>query len=151
MNHPAMPQGVFSKALELVRPSFVQVAAICLRDGPEGREVMLIRTFERKQWIIPKGWPMKNRSLAEAAEIEAWEEAGVRGRVHPEPIGAFSYIKLTRSGLPVQCRPQVFRLDVTSVHDNYPEAGKRTRKWTSIPKAAARVKIPQLQDLLRDL
>lgn len=146
-----MPKGLVSNALELMRPSFVQAAALCLRDGVQGREVMLIRTLERKQWIIPKGWPMKNRSLAEAAEIEAWEEAGVRGRIHADPIGAFTYTKLKKSGLPVQCRPQVFILEVTSVHDDYPEAGKRTRKWAALPEAISMVKFPELQTMLRDL
>ena len=151
MNYAPMPSELISEALQLVRPAFVQAAALCLRSGSRGREVMLIRTFTRKQWVIPKGWPMQNRTLAEAAAIEAWEEAGVRGRVHPEAIGAFTYTKLKKSGLPVQCRAQVFMLDVDSVHDIYPEAKRRIRQWASLPDAAGMVKNRQLKALLASM
>ncbi len=151
MNIRTMPNEMLNQVMEFMRPAFVQAAALCLRNGTSGREVLLIQSLQRKHWIIPKGWPMKNRTLAEAAEIEAWEEAGVRGRIHPEPVGAFTYTKIKKSGLPVQCRPQIFRLDVSACHDKYPEAGRRTRKWVSLSEAARKVHNPQLADFLRNL
>ncbi len=151
MNMLTMPNGVLKTLMEFVRPSFVQAAALCLREGAEGREVLLVQTLRNRFWIIPKGWPMKNKTLAEAAACEAWEEAGVRGHVQPDPVGAFTYTKIKKSGLPVQCRPQIFVLQVTEMHDRYPEAGKRTRQWTSLPKAAELVQNPELSAFLRDL
>ena len=151
MNIRTGPDGVLKTFLEYVRPSFVKVAALCLRDSPAGREVMLVRTFQRQHWIIPKGWPMKNRTLAEAAACEAWEEAGVRGRLRPEPIGSFRYTKIRKSGLPVQCRAHIFRIDVETVDDVYPEAGKRQRQWASLPEAAAMVHNPELSAFLRSV
>ena len=151
MNIGTFPDGMLRNVLEFVRPSFVQTAALCLRDGAKGREVLLIRTLQRRHWIIPKGWPMRNRTLAEAAACEAWEEAGVRGNISPEPIGAFTYTKIKKSGLPVQCRPLVFKLEVTEVHDTFPEAGKRTRKWVTPTEAADMVHNPDLASLLRSL
>ncbi|MGY6550050.1 MAG: NUDIX hydrolase [Roseinatronobacter sp.] len=139
------------KVMEILRPSFIQVAALCLRDGAQGPEVALVQTFERRRWVIPKGWPMKGKSLAEAATIEAWEEAGVRGVTHPAPIGAFTYTKFKKSGLPVRCRPQVFRIDVREVHDSYPEAQKRVRHWATVPEAIALVQNPELKVLLGNL
>ncbi len=150
MNIRTLPHDMLDHVMEFMRPAFVQAAALCLRDTNHGPEVLLIQSLRRKHWIIPKGWPMKNRSLAEAAEIEAWEEAGVLGRIHPDPIGAFTYTKIKKSGLPVQCRPQVYRLDVSVCHDSYPEAARRTRKWVSLLEAAETVRNPQLAELLRN-
>ncbi len=151
MNINAGARATIGGMLEFLRPAFVQAAALCLRDGKSGPEVLLIQTLRRRFWILPKGWPMKNRTLAEAAAIEAWEEAGVRGRVHPDPVGAFTYTKIKKSGLPVQCRAQVFRIDVETLADDYPEAGQRARAWFSLPDAADIVQNSELRGLLRDL
>lgn len=151
MNVLTMPQGMLSQMLNFVRPAFVQTAALCVREGPEGPQVLLVKTLRRGHWIVPKGWPINKKSLAEAAAIEAWEEAGVKGRVSEPPIGAFTYTKIKKSGLPVQCRPQVFRLDVEKLHDRYPEANKRTRQWFALPDAVRAVQNPELKALLSAL
>lgn len=151
MNIRTVHDNMLTNLMELVRPAFVQAAALCLRDSPKGREVVLVRTFQRHHWIIPKGWPMKNLTLAESAAQEAWEEAGVRGHVGKDPIGAFTYTKVRKSGLPVQCRPQIFLLEVAEVHDLYPEAAKRERQWVSLSKAADMVQNSQLSAFLRKL
>lgn len=151
MNAAPMTRKLLNLIVEQVRPAFVQAAALCLRDGPGGPEVLLIRTLRLKQWIIPKGWPMKGKTLAEAAAIEAWEEAGVRGVLGTEPIGAFTYTKVKKSGLPVSCRARIFRLDVTQVSDSYPEAGRRERAWVPLAQAAAMVRDPELGTLLQQM
>lgn len=149
MNKSMSPRAIFASALEFVRPAFLQTAVICLRDGAQGREVMLIKTFQQGQWMIPKGWPMKNRTLAEAAAIEAWEESGVRGVISQEPMGSFCYTKLKKSGLPVQCRADVFVMQVTETHDDYPEARKRERRWVALAEAPKIVRNADLAALLR--
>ena len=58
-----------------------------------GVEVMLVTSRETKRWIIPKGWPMKDRKPHMAAKREAFEEAGVRGQIGKRPIGTFVYDK----------------------------------------------------------
>ncbi len=151
MNVRSMPLEMLNNVLEFIRPAFVQAAALCLRDGPKGQEVLLVKTLQREHWITPKGWPMRNKSLNQAAAIEAWEEAGVKGTISAEPIGAFTYTKIKKSGLPVQCRPQLFRLDVSELSDTYPEAKKRTRKWFSLADAAEVVNPPELKALLQRL
>lgn len=145
------PNTLLRNALEFARPSFVQVAALCVRDGPDGPEILLIKTLTRKHWIIPKGWPMNKKSMAEAAAIEAWEEAGVSGHVADTPIGAFTYTKIKKTGLPVQCRPLVFRLDVETISDDFLEAHKRVRKWARPKEAAQLVHNRELAALLARL
>ncbi len=151
MNVLPRSTGKLGAFLDLIRPSFVQTAALCWRSGPKGPEVLLVKTLRRGHWIIPKGWPMKNKSLAEAAAIEAWEEAGVKGRVAREPFGQFTYTKIKKSGLPVQCTPQVYLLEVTQMQDAYPEAGQRRRQWFSVSEAAEAVHNRDLKALLATL
>ena len=143
------------KLLDMIRgqtdPAYVQVAALCLRAGPTGPEVLLVQTLERKLWVIPKGWPMKGKTLAEAAAREAWEEAGVRGQIAPAPLGSFVYTKIKKSGVPVQCRAHVFQLNVTDMANAYPEAGTRTRCWMSPAQAAALVQFDDLRAILQKI
>lgn len=151
MNAAAMSRTLLNLIADQVRPAFVQAAALCLRDRPTGPEVLLVRTLRLRQWVIPKGWPMKGKSLAQAAAIEAWEEAGVRGTVSETPIGAFTYTKIKKSGLPVTCRAQVYRLDVLETANTYPEARKRHRQWFPVAEAAEIVRDPEVQALLQKL
>jgi 8-oxo-dGTP pyrophosphatase MutT (NUDIX family) len=72
-----------------------QFAALPWRISERGtREVMLLTSRETHRWVIPKGWPMKKRKPAEAASQEAYEEAGLVGRiVGKRPVGSFHYAK----------------------------------------------------------
>ena len=51
------------------RPPEMQVAALCL-DEASGR-VLLVTSRGTGRWIVPKGWPMAGRSLADAARPRA--------------------------------------------------------------------------------
>ena len=135
----------------LQRPPQLQVAALCLRDGAAGPEVLLITSRGSGRWILPKGWPMPHRTLAEAAAQEAWEEAGIRGRVEDVPLGDYGAQKDTSGGLPLPSRVTVFRLHVEEVADVFPEAAARTRRWCSPAQAAALVREPELRALLSTL
>jgi len=154
--HSAMKQNAMTafKALLLPvfrRPEYVQAAALCVRSAPDGLQVLLISTLNSKRWITPKGWPMADHTLAEAAQQEAWEEAGVRGVLRPEAVGDFAYRKMIKQGIPVACRCQVYRIDVEALADVYPESHRRKREWFSPAEAAARVDEPELQAILRAL
>lgn len=133
------------------RPEFIQVAALCLREGRTGREVLMVTSRGSGRWILPKGWPMKGRTLAGAAQQEAWEEAGVIGHVHETPVGYYSYRKRHRTGLPLACRVELFRLDVADLARDWPEKKKRKRKWMPADEAAATVDEPELAAYLRRL
>ena len=65
-----------------------QFAALPWRRNAAGEtEVMLITSRETHRWVIPKGWPIKGKSSAKSAAQEAFEEAGVRGKVGKKPVG----------------------------------------------------------------
>lgn len=132
------------------RPARYQVAALCWRDGPAGREVLLATSLDTGRWILPKGWPKRGRSAVQTAEEEAWEEAGVRARALPaKPLGAYRYAKRLEGGVPVRTIVEVFAMEVAHLADDFPEAGKRERRWFTPDAAADAVEEPELQALLR--
>jgi len=130
------------------RHEFIQAAALCLREGKTGREVLMVTSRGTRRWVLPKGWPMKGRTLAGAALREAWEEAGVIGTVEETPVGWYGYDKTRRGGLPLSCRVEVFRVSVADLAREWPEARQRRREWMTLDKAAGLVAEPQLRELL---
>ena len=57
----------------------LQVAAVCYRRRGPSVEFLLVNTNGGGKWTFPKGDPEPSLSHSQAAEREAWEEAGVRG------------------------------------------------------------------------
>lgn len=127
-----------------------QVAALCTRKSGGKREVLLITSRDTGRWVLPKGWPMPDKSAVEAALIEAWEEAGVRdARARRKPLGTYMYDKRLDDGTSVPVQVEVFLARVRKTSDNYPEAHERDRRWVRPKKAAEMVDESQLRDLLR--
>jgi 8-oxo-dGTP pyrophosphatase MutT (NUDIX family) len=75
-------------------------------------EICLITSRETARWIIPKGWPEKGRAPHELAALEAFEEAGLRGRIDSKAAGRFSYWKRLDYGTDVQCDVRVYPMYV---------------------------------------
>jgi 8-oxo-dGTP pyrophosphatase MutT (NUDIX family) len=115
----------------------------------DGFEVLLITSRETRRWVIPKGWPMPGHSAPECAAQEAYEEAGVRGKMALEAIGNYYYSKRLRGGAKKRFRVEVFAMEVTEVLDLWPEAHERTRQWLSPDEAAGQVNEPELAALIR--
>lgn len=151
-----MKQDPFSRIGRYVRPvfrrpEFVQAAALCLREGRRGREVLMVTSLNSGRWILPKGWPMKGRTLGGAALQEAWEEAGVVGTVEDVPVGFYTYEKQRRGGFSLSCRVEVFRVHVSDLLRDWPERNKRQRRWLPVELAAEKVDEPDLKALLSSL
>ena len=145
-----MPNGLRSMLGRVLgsAPPPMQVGAVCLH--PSSGEVLMITSRDTGRWIIPKGWPIPGLSLAQAAEQEAWEEAGVRGAAERE-IGRYRYDKRQQLGFAVPVEVRVFALRVSELADDWPEAAERTRRWWNPAAAAKLVAEQQLGDLLRRL
>lgn len=131
------------------RPPGLQVAALC-RDSTSGK-VLLITSRGTGRWIVPKGWPMPGRTLAQAAKQEAWEEAGVRGEVEEAHIGSYVYDKVQDEGFSVPLKVLVYRLTVQELAGDFPEHDQRQRKWFDPVEAAKLVDEPGLRHLLNSL
>lgn len=127
-----------------------QVAALCFRKR-EGRvEILLITSRETRRWVIPKGWPMQPLKDYNAARREAFEEAGVEGRVRRKKLGSFGYAKLgAKDSLAI--RVDVYLLNVEREKETWLEKHQRKRRWFGVDEAAHRVQEPQLRKLIRSL
>jgi 8-oxo-dGTP pyrophosphatase MutT (NUDIX family) len=125
-----------------------QVAALPYRLGP-GLEVLLITSRETRRWVLPKGWPMKNRTPAEAAAKEAEEEAGAIGEIAAEPFGSYRYNKVLRHGGSILCEVAVFPLQVFTMLESWNEQHERELRWFAAEDAAAAVAEADLASLIR--
>ncbi|MFC3073104.1 NUDIX hydrolase [Shinella pollutisoli] len=132
------------------RPARVQYGALCyrLRKKRSAVEILLITSRDTGRWVIPKGWPMAGRAAHDAAAREAWEEAGVKGRTDPEAIGHYMYKKGIAQGMKIDCKVQVYALEVETLCKNFPEKSERQLEWVSCEEAARRVQEPGLKELI---
>ncbi|WP_240811630.1 NUDIX hydrolase [Brevundimonas sp. M20] len=126
-----------------------QVAALPWRRGADGIEILLVTSRETRRWVTPKGGRMPGLTDAEAAAVEALEEAGVEGTLGHEPLGTFRYLKMLKRRAPRWCVVSVYALEVTTVHDTWQEQGQRERVWMSTEQAAACVSEVDLADIIR--
>jgi 8-oxo-dGTP pyrophosphatase MutT (NUDIX family) len=130
---------------------FRQVAAVPLRFDERGAaQVLLVTLRETQRWVIPKGWPMKGRKPHDAAAQEAFEEAGVIGKIEKKPIGRYAYFK-RRSITFDLCEVEVFALVVEKQAKAWPEQGQRRANWFAIEEAAKLVDEPGLVAVLLGL
>ena len=143
-------QQLAAKPEKLFSGAFVQqYAALCFRSlAGGGIEILVATSRDSGRWIIPKGWPMKRKKPYEAAEIEAFQEAGVRGKVRKKPVGSYTYLKLLDDGDVAPCVVDVFQIEVTDVAEKFKEKGERVIAWVSPDEAARRVREIELKSLL---
>ena len=134
--------------MKLKRKCRTQVAALPFRMLQGAPEVMLITSRETGRWIVPKGWPQKGRAPHDVASREAYEEAGLVGRVRKRPIGTYRYTKRLRLESTVMCKVSVFPLHVEKELEDYPEKADRQRCWLTPDEAATRVEERGLSKLL---
>ena len=109
--------------------------------------VLLVTTRGTGRWIIPKGNPEKNLKPHEVARQEAFEEAGVTGRVHRKRLGTFQFIKGPDQIVAALCSVDVYPLAVDREFEDWPEKGMRQRAWMTPGQAAMRVSEPGLIEL----
>ena len=90
----------------------------------------LIRKRLAGSWGIPKGTVDSGQTHETTALNEAWEEAGIRGRLVGEALGTYEYEKYGRA-----LTVMVFAMEVLEHYKDWAEAGLRERKWASLEEA----------------
>ena len=105
-----------------------QVAAVCYRVGSRGIEFLLVQT-RGGRWTFPKGGAEPGLTLAQTAALEAFEEAGVHGRI--EEVSFTRYLRRELAISAYLC--EVLRLGPT-------QESKRNRTWYSAEKAKRRLR-----------
>jgi 8-oxo-dGTP pyrophosphatase MutT (NUDIX family) len=128
----------------------VQYAALPYRaNGKSDLKVMLVTSRATRRWIIPKGWPVNGMPPHRVAAKEAFEEAGVVGKVSKRPIGTFPYDKVLKGGATTNCYVHVFALRVKRQHKRWLEKRERQVDWYTPAEAALFVQEPQLRRIIR--
>lgn len=129
-----------------------QVAAVCYRVRRSEIEFLLVRT-NSGHWTFPKGSAEPGLTHAQAAALEAFEEAGVHGRM--EEASFTRYIRRKRNGNPagraakkeiaIQAHLcEVMRLDT-------PQEPNRDPTWFSAEKAKQRLSEDRTPDYAAEL
>lgn len=116
-----------------------RVAAVCYRRVGDSVEFKLVRTRGGRRWTFPKGHVERGEEAWTAAQREALEEAGVRGRIEPEPFTVYPHEKRTSDGRRVELMVAAYLLHVESETDT-PEPG---RDPTWFPPDQAKQKLAQ--------
>jgi 8-oxo-dGTP pyrophosphatase MutT (NUDIX family) len=112
-------------------------------------EILLVTTRTSKRWIIPKGWPIKGLRPPKSAAREAFEEAGVRGKIWTKSVGVFTYDKiLDEHGIQVNCEVKVFPLFVKRQSETWPEFEPCLTQRVEPGKAVSLIKEPELKKLM---
>ncbi len=111
-------------------------------------EVLLITRRRSKRWIIPKGWPEEKLSASELAALEAFEEAGLSGKIGRKSIGSFCYLKQLDDGRRITCKVDVYPLRVRAQYLDWPEKGQRELAWLKAAKAADLIEEEGLGELI---
>ncbi len=117
-----------------------QAAAIPFRGG----QICLVTSSSGKRWVIPKGMLEPGSTAGQIALQEAWEEAGVVGVLHPEPVGTYLYEKWGGTHFVT-----VFLLDVTDEAALWPEFQARQREWVNPAEALERIGDEGLREIIR--
>jgi 8-oxo-dGTP pyrophosphatase MutT (NUDIX family) len=114
----------------------VQYGALPYRFSQDAAlEILLVTTRGTRRWIIPKGWPIKGLRPPKSAAREAFEEAGVRGRIGAKPVGLFTYDKLLdEAGVNTTCEVKVYPLLVKRQSEVWPESEQRLVQWVEPSK-----------------
>jgi 8-oxo-dGTP pyrophosphatase MutT (NUDIX family) len=125
-----------------------QAGVIPYQHRPEGLRVLLITSRETGRWVIPKGNVPPRLTALQAAEREAYEEAGLKGIAGKTPLGVYTYAKRLRTGALRPATVEVFALDVRKQLKKFPERGERRLEWVSPEDAATLVDESGLKLLL---
>lgn len=112
-------------------------------------EVLLVRPEVSESWSLPKGWAVKGLGPAKSAAREAYEVAGLRGRLGNKSIGVFSCVELFSAwsgGVP--CEVLVFPMLVTDQNSNWSPLAAYKWRWFPLTEALDSVDSIELRGLI---
>lgn len=131
----------------MVLKRIMQSAALVYRGPANELQVLMVTSRMRRRWVLPKGMVEPGLTRFDSAAREAWEEAGVTGRISTSCLGVYRYVKRRRRGLQ-HCEVWVYPMLATGLLPHWPEQRQRRRVWMPMATAVGRVDEPGLRKLL---
>jgi 8-oxo-dGTP pyrophosphatase MutT (NUDIX family) len=134
-----------------------QVAAVCYRVRPGGIEFLLVRT-NSGHWTFPKGKAEPGLTHAQAAALEAFEEAGVHGRIEEASFARYFRRKRGDSHDSTRSAPkpaeeelavQAHLCEVSRLEP--PQESNRHPTWFSVEKTKRRLQEDRSSDFAAEL
>ena len=108
-------------------------------------KILLITSRKKKRWIIPKGVVEPELSSSDSAAQEAFEEAGIKGDIYPNPIGEYQYKKWGGT-----CTVTVFLMKIEMLLLEWPES-YRNRIWVGINESKIFIQEKKLQEIIQSV
>jgi 8-oxo-dGTP pyrophosphatase MutT (NUDIX family) len=108
-----------------------------------GDQLCLITSRSGRRWGLPKGGIEHGETGSTAALREAWEEAGLLGRISGHAIGAYWHRKDDMR----LCHVTVYPMETEQVATRWPEVGQRDRLWLPCGEAVRIIYQPALRAL----
>ncbi len=108
-----------------------------------GRRIILITSRTNGYWIFPKGNPVKGKNGLQSAAQEAYEEAGLRGKITKDVSYSFTFTHLGKNYKTV-----LYPMKVETLLDDWPEIKERKRKTVSVSEALELITITELRKCL---
>lgn len=113
---------------------------MCFRMKSSGIEFLLVRTGSGR-WTFPKGCAEPGLTRAQSAAMEAFEEAGVHGRIEEASFARYFYRKRRaqrHESTPEELIVHAHLCEVSNV--GRPEESNRRPRWFSTDKAKRRLR-----------
>ncbi len=123
---------------------YAQSGVLAYLDEGEGKRIALVTSTKKSRWVIPKGIVENGMDPADSAAKEAFEEAGVVGKVGREAAGTYSYEKWGGT-----CVVEVFPLRIEDALDAWPESSVRDRRFVLPEEACRLLREPALKAIIR--
>jgi 8-oxo-dGTP pyrophosphatase MutT (NUDIX family) len=115
---------------------YEKVAAVCYRMTASGIQFLLVQT-RRGRWTFPKGHVEPGLTHAQAAALEAFEEAGVHGRIEEASFACYVDYKNRHSSF-ASIRVSAHLCEVSRLESPPPPG--RNRTWFSAERAKQRLR-----------
>jgi len=103
-----------------------------------------IKSAKESPWIVPKGTIKADIRPAESARIEALEEAGVLGELHPRIKGFYRFEP--KNGAPQEIYTYFMKVSYTM--KNWEEKNQRKRKWVALENIREYIDESELSEII---
>lgn len=124
----------------------IQVGVIPFRSKEREMELLLLTSKRSRRWLFPKGNLPDGTSATDHAIKEAYEEAGITGRILPHITKEYTY---ERNG--IVHNVILFPMKVEEIMVEWPERSQREREWFNPKDAIERVFEDSLKDIVYDI